>query len=157
MNATLLASQAQLAPVALGSHTPCYDKHSQELDYHDDAPAAMDSQECRSWDEYFRQQGDVSGVQIADSVDEEHRLLLGPTMTSTVSEEAVLLREEETPTVDMRQFLSGLETSCPRSNTCASWWPHWRPLNRRKRNCPRHPRQAYPPHRLQSTPWSRPC
>ena len=94
VNAALLTSQAQQVPVALGSHTPCYDEHGQELDYHEDVPAAMDSQECRSWSEYFRQQGDASGVQIADSVDEEHRLLLGPTMTSTVSEEAVLLREE---------------------------------------------------------------
>ena len=99
--------------MALGSHTPCYDEHGQELDYHDDVPAAMNSQECRSWDEYFHQQGDASGVQIADSVDEEHRLLLGPTMTSTISEEAVLLREDETPTMDMRQFLVGLETLTP--------------------------------------------
>ena len=123
VNAALLTSQAQQVPVALGSHTPCYDEHSQELDYHDDVPAATNSQECRSWDEYFHQQGDASGVQTADSVDEEHRLLLGPTMTSTVSEEAVLLeeeemptmdmRQEETPTVDMRQFLAGLETLTP--------------------------------------------
>ena len=49
---------------------------------------------------------------IADSLDEEARLLWGPTMKSTVSEEAVLL-EEETPTVDMRQFLAGLETLTP--------------------------------------------
>ena len=34
-------------------------------------------------------------------------------MTSTISEEAVLLREDETPTVDMRQFLAGLETLTP--------------------------------------------
>ena len=61
----------------------------------------------------FANKADVSGVQIADSVDEEHRLLLGPTMTSTVSEEAVLLKEEEMPTVDMRQFLVGLETLMP--------------------------------------------
>ena len=33
-------------------------------------------------------------------------------MTSTVSEEAVLL-EEEMPTVDMKQFLAGLETLTP--------------------------------------------
>ena len=112
-NAALLASQAQQAPVVLGSHTLCYDEHGQELDYHDDVPAAMNSQECRSWDEYFHQQDDVSGVQIANSIDEEHRLLLGPTMTSTVSEEAVLLREDEMPTVDMRQFLAGLETLTP--------------------------------------------
>ena len=80
-NATLLASQVQQAPVVLSCHTLCYDEHSQELDYHDDVPATTDSQECKSWSEYFCQQGDVSGVQIADSVDEEHRLLLGPTMT----------------------------------------------------------------------------
>ena len=76
-------------------------------------PATTNSQECRSWDEYFRQQGDAGGVQIADSIDEEHKLLLGPTMTSTISEEAALLREDETPTVDMRQFLAGLETLTP--------------------------------------------
>ena len=111
-NAALLASQARQAPVALGSHTPCYDKHGQELDYHDDVPATTDSQECKSWSDYFRQQGDEYGVQLADSLDAEHRLLQGPTMTSTVSEEAVLL-EEETPTVDMRQFLAGLETLTP--------------------------------------------
>ena len=107
-NAALLASQARQAPVALGSHTPCYDEHGQELDYHDDVPVTTDSQECKSWSDYFRQQGDEY-VQLADSLDAEHRLLQGPTMTSTVSEEAVLL-EEETPTVDMRQFLAGLET-----------------------------------------------
>ena len=99
--------------MALGSHTPCYDEHGQELDYHDDVPATTDSQECKDWSEYFCQQGDACGIQIADSLDEEHRLLLGPTMTSTVSEEAVLLKEEETPTVDMRQFLAGLETLTP--------------------------------------------
>ena len=98
--------------MALGSHTPCYDEHGQELDYHDDVAAAMDSQECKSWSDYFRQQGDEYRVQLADSLDAEHRLLQGPTMTSTVSEEAVLL-EEETPTVDMRQFLAGLETLTP--------------------------------------------
>ena len=111
-NATLLASQARQAFMALGSHTPCYDEHSQELDYHDDVPAAMDSQEGKRWSNYFRQQGDKYGVQLADSLDAEHGLLQGPTMTSTVSEEAVLL-EEETPTMDMRQFLVGLETLTP--------------------------------------------
>ena len=88
--------------MALGSHTPCYDEHGQKLDYHDDVLAAIDSQEWKSWSEYFHQQGDPYGVPIADSVDEEARLLRGPTMKSTVSEEAVLLKEEETPTVDMR-------------------------------------------------------
>ena len=111
-NAKLLASQALQVPEALGSHTPCYYEHSQELDYHDDVFAATDSQECKNWSEYFRQQGDLCGVAIADSLDEEARLLRGPTMKSTVSEEAVLL-EEETPTVDMRQFLAGLETLTP--------------------------------------------
>ena len=112
VNATLLTSQARQAPVALGSHTPCYDKHGQELDYHDDVPVATDSQECKSWSNYFQQRGDEYGVQLADSIDTEHRLLQGPTMTLTVSEEAVLL-EEEMPTVDMRQFLVGLETLTP--------------------------------------------
>ena len=111
-NAALLTSQAWQAPVALGSHTPCYDKHSQELDYHDDVPAATDSQECKSWSDYFHQWGDEYGVQLADSIDAEHRLPQGPTMTSTVSEEAVLLKEE-TPTMDMGQFWAGLETLTP--------------------------------------------
>ena len=54
-NAALLASQARQAPVALGSHTPCYDEYGQELDYHDDVPVATDSQECKSWSDYFWQ------------------------------------------------------------------------------------------------------
>ena len=99
-------------PWRSAAHTPCYDEHGQELDYHDDVPAATDSQECKSWFDYFRQQGDEYGVQLANSLDAEHRLLQGPTVTSTVSEEAVLL-EEEMPTVDMRQFLAGLETLTP--------------------------------------------
>ena len=111
-NAKLLASQARQVPQVLGSHTPCYDEHGQELDYHDDVFAATDSQECKNWNEYFRQQGDLCGVPIADSLDEEARLPRGPTMKSTISEEALLL-EEETPTVDMRQFLAGLETLTP--------------------------------------------
>ena len=121
-NAALLASQVRQAPAALGSHTPCYDEHGQELDYHDDVPAATDSQECKNWSNYFRQQGDEYGVQLAESLNAEHKLLQGPTMTSTVSEEAVLLEEETPtaelleegmPTVDMRQFLTGLETLTP--------------------------------------------
>ena len=72
-NAALLASQAWQVPVALGSHTPCYDEHGQELDYHDDVPVATDSQECKSWSDYFRQRGDEYGVQLADSIDTEHR------------------------------------------------------------------------------------
>ena len=140
-NAALLASQAQQAPMALGSHTPCYDEHGQELDYYDDVPATTNSQECKNWSDYFRQQGDEYGVQFAESLDAEHELLRGPTMTSTVSEEAVLLEEEtpsaelleeetptaeleeetptaefleeETPTMDMGEFLAGLETLTP--------------------------------------------
>ena len=112
-NAELLASQAQEVPMALGSHTPCYDEHGQELDYHDDVPATTDSQEYKNrWSDYFRQQGDEYGAQITESLDAECKLLQGPTMTSTASEEAVLLKEE-TPTVDMRQFLAGLETLTP--------------------------------------------
>ena len=119
-NAKLLASQAWHMPVAFGSHTPCYDEHGQELDYHDDVPAASDSQEVKGWGEYFHQQEcdtnlcglqDVSG-HVA-SLEEEARILQGPTMKSTASEEAMLLRDEETPTVDMRQFLAGLETLMP--------------------------------------------
>ena len=100
VNATLLTSQARQAPTALGSHTPCYDEYGQELDYHDDVPATMDSQECKSWSDYFRQQGDEYGAQIFESLDAEHKLLQGPTMTSTVSKEAMLL-EEETPTTEL--------------------------------------------------------
>ena len=111
-NAKLLTSQARQAPEALGSHTPCYDKHGQELDYHNDVFAATDSQECKNWSKYFRQQGDLHGVVIADSLDEEARLLRGPTMKSTISKEAVLL-EEEMPTMDIRLFLAGLETLTP--------------------------------------------
>ena len=115
-----LVSQAWHTPVAFGSHTPCYDEHGQELDYHDDVPAASDSQEAKSWGEYFRQQErdanpcslqDVSGS--AASLEEEARILQGPTIKSTASKEAILLRDEETPTVDMRQFLAGLETLTP--------------------------------------------
>ena len=116
----LLTSQAQHTPVAFGSHTPCYDEHSQELDYHDDMPAASDSQEAKSWGEYFRQQEcDANPCRLQDasggaaSLEEEARILQGPTMKSTASEEAMLLRDEETPAVDMRQFLAGLETLTP--------------------------------------------
>ena len=114
-NAKLLVSQAQQMPVAFGSHTPCYNEHGQELDYHDNVPATSDSQETKSWDKYFCQQEcdtnpcglqDVPGGAI--SLEEEARILQGPTMKSTASEEAILLRDEEMPTVDMRQFLVGL-------------------------------------------------
>ena len=47
-NAKLLTSQARHTPVAFSSHTPCYDEHGQELDYHNDVPAASDSQEAKS-------------------------------------------------------------------------------------------------------------
>ena len=116
----LLASQVQHTPVTFSSHTPVYDKNGQELDYHDDIPVTSDSQEVTSWGEYFRQQGcdtnpcslqDVSGG--AASLEEEARILQGPTMKSTASEEAILLRGEEMPTVDLRQFLAGLETLTP--------------------------------------------
>ena len=119
-NAKLLTSQARHTPVAFSSHTPCYDEHGQELDYHDDVPATSDSQEAKSWGEYFRQQErdanpcglqDVSGS--VASLEEEAGILQGPTMKSMASEEAMLLRDEETPTVDMRQFLAGLETLMP--------------------------------------------
>ena len=46
-------------------------------------------------------------------MEEKARILQGPTMKSTASEEAILLKDEETPTVDMRQFLAGLETFTP--------------------------------------------
>ena len=115
-----LVSQARHTPVAYGSHTPCYDEHSQELDYHDDVPAASDSQEAKSWDEFFRQQErdtnpyslqDASGS--AANLEEEAGILQGPTMKSTASKEAILLRDEEMPTMDMRQFLAALETLTP--------------------------------------------
>ena len=118
-NAKLLASQVQHMPVTFGSHTPVYDENGQELDYHDDIPVASDSQEVKSWDKFFCQQGrdtnlcslqDASGS--AASLEEEARILQGP-MKSTASEEPILFRDEEMPTVDMRQFLAGLETLTP--------------------------------------------
>ena len=115
-----LVGQARHTPVAFGSHTPCYDEHGQELDYHDDVPAALDSQEAKSWGEYFcEQERDANPCSLQDapggaaSLEEEARILQGPTMKSMASEEAILLRDEETPTVDMRQFLAGLETLTP--------------------------------------------
>ena len=105
-NAKLLGSQAQHTPVAFGSHTPVYDENGQELDYHDDVPAASDSQEVKSWGEFRSQQErDTNPCSLQE---EEARILQGPTMKSTASEEAILLRDEEMPTVDMRQFLAGL-------------------------------------------------
>ena len=118
-NAKLLASQARHTPVAFGSHTPCYNEHGQELDYHDDVPAASDSQEAKGWDEYFHQQErDANPCRLQDVLGvvaslEEAKMLQGPTLKSTASEEAMLLRDKKTPTVDMRQFLAGLETLTP--------------------------------------------
>ena len=81
MNAKLI-SQARHTPVAFGSHTPCYDEHGQELDYHDDGPATSDSQEAKSWGEYFRQQEcDTNPCSLQDapggaaSLEEEARIL----------------------------------------------------------------------------------
>ena len=83
-------------------------------------PATSDSQEVKGWGEYFRQQEcDANPCRLQDvsggvaSLEEEARILQGPTMKSTASKEAMLLRDEETPTVDMRQFLAGLETLTP--------------------------------------------
>ena len=107
-NAALLTSQAQQAPAALGSHTLCYDEHGQELDYHNDVPAATDSQEWKGWGEFICQQGDLCRLPITNRLDAEHELLQGPAMPATVGEEAVLLEEtpateleEETPTVEL--------------------------------------------------------
>ena len=119
-NAKRLASQGRHTPATFGSHTPVYDEHGQELDYHDDILAAPDSQEVRSWDEFFcQQERDANPCSLQDtsggaaSLEEEARILQGPTMKSTASEEAILLRDEKMPTVDMRQFLAGLETLTP--------------------------------------------
>ena len=119
-NAKLLASQAWHTPVVFGSHTPCYDEHGQELDYHDDVPATSDSQEAKGWGKYFRQQEhDANPCGLQDvlggvtSLEEEAKILQGPMLKSTASKEAMLLRDEETSTVDMRQFLVGLETLTP--------------------------------------------
>ena len=91
-NAKFLTSQARHMPVAFGSHTPCYDEHGQELDYHDDVPAASDSQEAKSWGKYFRQQEhDANPCELQDvlggvaSLEEEAKILQGLTMKSTAS------------------------------------------------------------------------
>ena len=92
-NAALPASQDQQAPVTIGSHTPCYDEHGQEFDYHDDVPIA-DSQGSLTWSDYFRQYHGEDGKLIAEQLDAEHAMLLANTpqctKPSTVSEEAVL-------------------------------------------------------------------
>ena len=115
-----LTSQTLHTPVVFGSHTPCYDKHGQELDYHDDVPATSNSQEWKNWDKYLCQhERDTNLCSLQDasgraaSLEEEARILQGTTMKSTASEEAILFRDEEMPTVDMRQFLAGLETLTP--------------------------------------------
>ena len=46
------AAQAQQATVTYGSHTPCYDEHGLELDYHDDVPTA-DSHDSLSCGHYL--------------------------------------------------------------------------------------------------------
>ena len=110
-----LASQTQHTSV-LGSHTPCYDEHGQELDYHDDVPAVSSSEEP-NWEEYLCQyEGDSNLEDVAGgaaSLEEEARVLQGPTMKSTASEEAMLLSGGGTTTMDMGQFLAGLETFTP--------------------------------------------
>ena len=162
-NAKLLASQARHTPVAFGSHTPCYDEHGQELDYHDDVPAASDSQEAKGWGEYFRQQecdANPCGLQDvlggAACLEEEAKILQGPMLKSMASEEAMLLRDEETPTVDMRQFLAGLETLMPAMlSELSTRIEHLRQLvtplvstESTPKESPPAPRQAFPPHRL---------
>ena len=93
--------------MTFGSHTLCYDEHGQELDYHNDVPIA-DSQASMTWSEYFRQDGGEDGIRIAEQLDAEHALLHGPTMPSTVSEEAVLLEEEmpaaDVPAIDSQEW-----------------------------------------------------
>ena len=98
-NTTLLASQAQQAPVTFGSHTPCYDEHGQELDYHDDVPIA-DSQASMTWSDYFRQHHSEDGKRIAKQLDAEHTMFLARTRPSTMSEETVPLKEV-TPAADV--------------------------------------------------------
>ena len=119
-NVKLLVSQILHTPVTFGSHTPIYDENGQELDYHGNIPVASDSQEVKSWEEFFRQQGcdanpcSLQGVSGGPaSLEEEARILQGPTMKSTASEEVILLGDEKMPTMDMRQFLAGLETFMP--------------------------------------------
>ena len=90
------ANQAQQAPASFSSHTPCYDEHGQELDYHDDAPVA-DSQGSSTWSDYFRQYHGEDRKRIADQLDAEHALLLANSpqhaRLPTESEEAVPPKE----------------------------------------------------------------
>ena len=82
------AAQDQQVTATHGSHTPCYDEHGRELDYHDDVPTA-DSRESFSCSDYFHQ-----------LLDEEHTTPpANMTQPPTVSKEAVP-PEEATPAVD---------------------------------------------------------
>ena len=87
-NAAPPAVQDRQATATVGSHTPCYDEHRLELDYHDDVPA-IDSHESFSCSDYIHQ-----------LLDEEH--ITPPanmTQPPTVSKEAVP-PEEATPAAD---------------------------------------------------------
>ena len=107
-----------------------------------DAPTATNP-EWKGWGEFLHQHGDSAGLPITDRLDVEQELLQGPTEPVTATEEAMLLdemptieseevptvvsekptptaelpetpaAEEEIPTVDMRQFLAGLQTLTP--------------------------------------------
>ena len=119
-----------------------------------DAPTAANL-EWKGWGEFLRQHGDPTGVPITDRLDVEQELLQGPTEPVTVTEEAVLLDEMPTleseeaptamskeltptaesqempaakgeiPTVDMRQFLAGLQTLTPEMLTEISTHIDW--------------------------------
>ena len=95
-NAPLLASQAQQVPATFGSHTPCYNEHGQELDYHDDV-SVTDSQGSMTWSDYFRQYHGEEGKRIVEQLDAEHAMLLANspqcTRPSTIGEEAVPSKE----------------------------------------------------------------
>ena len=79
------ATQDQQATATHGSHTPCYDEHGLELDYHNDVPTA-DSCESFSCSDYLHQ-----------LLDEEHTTPLANTTQPAASKETVL--PEVTPTV----------------------------------------------------------
>ena len=87
-NAAPPAAQDQQATATVGSHTPCYDEHRQELDYHDNMTVA-NSRESFTCSDYFHQLLDV----------EHATLSANTTQRPTVSEEAVL-PEEAMPAVD---------------------------------------------------------
>ena len=85
-NAAPPAAQDQQATATHGSHTPCYDEHGLELDYHDDVPTA-DSRESFSCSDYLHQ-----------LLDEEHTTPpANTTQPPATSEETVL--PEVTPAV----------------------------------------------------------